>query len=159
MSFKDQDINLLRKYCVNQIKGNNFHYGTTGEIYSFGYGPKYSRDPIYKYSVGKFAKKSTVKKIGDENMAKSELLEMNAEQIVESSIDSICCRLSCFKKSISPKVAMVPYNLDLFPEKQQYERRLANNGFINMHVCLNAQTSIQHTECDSSYTVITVPLQ
>ena len=102
---------------------------------------------------------SKVEKIGDENMAKLELLEMNAEKIIELSIDSICCRLGCFKKSISQKVAMVQYNLELFPEKQQNEKGLDNNFFINMHVCLNAQTSIQHTEYDSSYTVITIHLQ
>ena len=32
-------------------------------------------------------------------------------------------------------------------------------GFLNYNLCLNAQTSKKHTECDASYTLITVPVQ
>ena len=34
---------------------------------------------------------------------------------------------------------------------------LQKNGILNAHLCLNAQTKMKHTECDSSYTTITVP--
>ena len=30
---------------------------------------------------------------------------------------------------------------------------------MNSHVCFNAETAIEHTECDSSYMMITVPMQ
>ena len=43
--------------------------------------------------------------------------------------------------------------------KKYKERSLENNGYINSHLCINAQTEIAHTEHDGSYTVITVPSQ
>ena len=30
---------------------------------------------------------------------------------------------------------------------------------MNCHICFNAETEIQHTECHLSYTMITVPIQ
>ena len=32
-------------------------------------------------------------------------------------------------------------------------------GILNVHICHNAQTKKKHTECDSSYTIISVPDQ
>ena len=47
--------------------------------------------------------------------------------------------------------------IDIFPEKRYNDRPLENKGFINSHLCIDAQTEIPHTEHDSSYTIITVP--
>ena len=33
------------------------------------------------------------------------------------------------------------------------------DGIINSHLCVNARTTISHTEMDSSYTIISVPIQ
>ena len=49
--------------------------------------------------------------------------------------------------------------IDIFPEKRYNDRPLENEGFINSHLCIDAQTEIPHTEHDSSYTIITVPQQ
>ena len=49
--------------------------------------------------------------------------------------------------------------MDIYPDKSYKERDLEKNGFINAHLCINAATKIEHTEHDSSYTVIVVPNQ
>ena len=46
------------------------------------------------------------------------------------------------------------YSLNTHKKKEQ---KLAEIGFITYILCLNAQTAEKHTECDESYTVITVP--
>ena len=56
-------------------------------------------------------------------------------------------------------MSVVQNVLDIFPEKKREDRHMENNGFINSHLCINAQTEIAHTEHDSSYTVIAVPQQ
>ena len=47
--------------------------------------------------------------------------------------------------------------MDIYPERKYADKQLEKNGFINSHLCVNAQTAFQHTEPDSSYTIITVP--
>ena len=32
-------------------------------------------------------------------------------------------------------------------------------GFLNCHLCFNAEITIEHTECDSLYTIIMFPMQ
>jgi len=49
--------------------------------------------------------------------------------------------------------------MDIYPERKYADKQLEKNGFINSHLCVNAQTAFQHTEPDSSYTIITVPKQ
>ena len=44
-------------------------------------------------------------------------------------------------------------------ESDTKELELQKSGILNAHLCLNAQTRIKHTECDSSCTVISVPHQ
>ena len=63
------------------------------------------------------------------------------------------------RQKLSPKVSVLQVLLDIHPEKKNEERHLENNGFINSHLCINAQTEIAHTEHDSLYTIITVPQQ
>ena len=50
-------------------------------------------------------------------------------------------------------------HLDIFPDKTKKERKLVIQGFVNYNLCLNAQTQQRHTECDASYTIISVPSQ
>ena len=49
--------------------------------------------------------------------------------------------------------------MDIYPEKSSKNRSLENNGFINFHLCINAATKMEHTEHDSSYTIIVIPNQ
>ena len=48
------------------------------------------------------------------------------------------------------------YSLKTNKKKEQI---LAEIGFITFNLCLNAQTAEKYTECDASYTAITVPNQ
>ena len=63
------------------------------------------------------------------------------------------------RQKLSPKVSVIQNLLDVNPEKKYKDLHLENNGYINSHLCINAETEIAHTEHDSSYTIITVPQQ
>ena len=52
--------------------------------------------------------------------------------------------------------------MEIYPEKNYRDYQsgyLENNGFINSHLSIDAQTEIEHTEHVSSYTLITVLCQ
>ena len=49
--------------------------------------------------------------------------------------------------------------MEIYPDCKYSERFVENNGFINSHLCLDAQTSVEYTEPDSLYTLIIVPKQ
>ena len=79
-------------------------------------------------------------------------------QFMERSIDNIHLSLTPLKKTISPLIDKLQVHLDIFPERKN-ECKLVDQGFVNYNVCLNAQTEQRHTECDASYTIISVPNQ
>ena len=79
-------------------------------------------------------------------------------QFMERSIDNIHTHLTPLKKTISPLIDKLQVHLDIFPERKN-ECKLVDQGFVNYNVCLNAQTEQRHTECDASYTIISVPSQ
>ena len=56
--FTADDINLAKKYLRNQVVNSDktYHFGTTGTIHGFGFGPVYRSNKETKYSVEKFAK-------------------------------------------------------------------------------------------------------
>ena len=78
---------------------------------------------------------------------------------MDKSLELVNCRFSPLRNNLSPKVSVMQWMLDIFPEKSYEERPVENNGFINSHLCINAETELPHTEHDSSYTLITVPQQ
>jgi len=78
---------------------------------------------------------------------------------MESRIDILNKKFPPLKKSISPWVDKLHVHLDIYPEKDFGDKKLADSGFITFNLCLNAQTSEKHTECDASYTIIAVPNQ
>ena len=57
VSFSIYELNLTKFFCYNQTNKNrnNHHFGTTGAIHSFGYGPMYNLNPETKHSIDKFA--------------------------------------------------------------------------------------------------------
>ena len=63
------------------------------------------------------------------------------------------------KRTISPLIDKLQVHLDIFPDKEKKEHVLVEQGFVNYNLCLNAQREHKHTECDASYTVISVPSQ
>ena len=68
-------------------------------------------------------------------------------------------KFSSIKKTVSPLIDKLQVHLDIFPEEEEQNRTIAQLGFINFNLCLNAQTKKVHTECDASYTIILVPNQ
>ena len=48
-------------------------------------------------------------------------------------------------------------HFDLFDANNIDEKHLQKKGILNAHLCINAQTKMKHTECDASYTTISVP--
>ena len=61
------------------------------------------------------------------------------------------------RKKLSPKVATIQSNIEFHPNNTQLENEIEMKGYLNCHLCINAQTSIAHTEPDASYTIIVVP--
>ena len=47
----------------------------------------------------------------------------------------------------------------MYPLRKKGECKIADQGFLNYNLCLNAQTSKKHTEYDASYTIISDPVQ
>ena len=61
---------------------------------------------------------------------------------------------------ISPDISQVSKNFELMVSiKIEKTEKMFNIGMMNGYFCVNARTLVEHTECDSSYTVITVPQQ
>ena len=78
---------------------------------------------------------------------------------MEGSINGINRKFCPLRKTISPFVDKLHVHLDVFPETESKNRKIANLGFINYNLCFNAQTAEKHTESDASYTIISVPTQ
>ena len=78
---------------------------------------------------------------------------------MESTLQNMNKLFSPIRKSVSPMVGKLQAHLDVFPEIKNKEWKIAEYGFLNFNLCLNAQTSEIHTACDASYTVICVPNQ
>ena len=78
---------------------------------------------------------------------------------MENSISNMNNHFNPLKKTISPLVDKLHVHLDVFPELAKDDQKLADSGFIVFNLCLNAQTLEYHTECDASYTMISVPNQ
>ena len=86
-------------------------------------------------------------------------LEKKVYDILDHSVTLLNNCFIPLRQKISPKVSVMQNLLDVYLEKKYEEWHLENNGFVNSHLCINAQTGIAHTEHDSSYTIITVPPQ
>ena len=157
---KNEDIPLMKRYFINQIttKKGNYHFNTTGTIYGLGYGPKCNKNE-FGHSIGKFANHIEKKKISTVERTRLTEIDNYAIKLMESTIGTFNVLLSPIKKSISPLVNKLQTHLDVFPDKDKDDRKLADNGFISYNLCLNAQTEEKHTECDASYTIISVPNQ
>ena len=57
-SFSRDDILIPQKILRNQTKTSKkeYHFGTTGNIYNFGYGPVYTFNAETQYTIDQFAK-------------------------------------------------------------------------------------------------------
>ena len=54
-----EEEKLCHQYFYNQTKNGtkDYHFRTTGSVFSFGYGPQYSLSPKTKHSINRFSKK------------------------------------------------------------------------------------------------------
>ena len=52
------DLSFAKKYLRNQVVNSKsgYHFGTTGTIHGFGFGPVYSSNSVTQYSIDKIAK-------------------------------------------------------------------------------------------------------
>ena len=78
---------------------------------------------------------------------------------VGTAINQINRSCSFLNRTLSPNVANIQMYLNVFEERNKNDDILLTNGFMNYNLCLNAETELPHTECDSSYTLICVPNQ
>ena len=78
-------------------------------------------------------------------------------QFVCESIGHIFNSFDALQRNISPNISKLQIHFDLFDGADENEIKLQHDGILNAHLCLNAQTQMQHTERDSSYTMICVP--
>ena len=76
---------------------------------------------------------------------------------LHESISQIFLRFDAFQRNISPNISKLQIHFDLFDKKDEIEIELQKKGILNAHLCLNAQTKLKHTECNSSYNTICVP--
>ncbi len=55
--FSPEDFEIVKTYCNNQIRSasKGYLFGTSSEIYSFGYMPTYSKNPITSDTVNCYA--------------------------------------------------------------------------------------------------------
>ena len=74
-------------------------------------------------------------------------------------IKHISKKLSSIPTIISPEIGTLQKCVDLYHESDEIKHQLSEYGFLNCHICFNAESEIEHTECDSLYTIITVPNQ
>ena len=152
------DVQLANKLWVNQIKSDkSFHFDTTGKIFGLGFGPKYCIDNTTNLSIGQFAGKR--KKIPDELELNESLLRQNIFKFSRQSIERIFSVFGVLRQNISPNISKLQIHFDLLAKERTDEYSLQKYGILNAHLCLNAQTRVKHTECDSSYTIISVPHQ
>ena len=80
-------------------------------------------------------------------------------RFLHCSIYHIFATFDKLQETISPHIAILQNHFDLYDEEDEDAHNLQNLGILNVHLCHNAQTELKHTECDASYTIISVPDQ
>ena len=85
------------------------------------------------------------------------MIERKIFSFIGNSIKYLNSSVGILKKNRSPNIAHVQQHFDLFDDHKKFESSLQKSGYLNIHLCLNAEMDRKHTECDSSYTVISVP--
>lgn len=102
---------------------------------------------------------TTFKRISEDDGRKLAEMENRVYKILEHSLQCFNNQFPPLENKLSPKISTMQAYMDIYPEREYANKHLEKNGFINSHLCVNAQTTIEHTEPDSSYTIITVPKQ
>ena len=150
------DLKLAERFWVNQIKtAGSFHFETSGKIFGIGFGPKYSIDKKTNLSIGQFGSKK--KTVSESESYQQLMLQRKIFGFSRIAINHVFSTFRVAQSNLSPNISKLQIHFNLFDEHQTDQMFLQKNGILNAHLCLNAQTKMKHTECDSSYTTITVP--
>lgn len=159
--FEENDLKIIKQIANNQVKPKNFHFDTKGQIYSFGYAPKYCKLKADGISFRKFQsrKQSMFSEITQKHFIKH-YENLLSEEIVYS-IEQMRRYFPNVKKILSPTISILQSHFDMFDSQEKKKRmeKFIELGLSNLHYCVNAETEKFHTEQDQSYTVITVPQQ
>ena len=86
------------------------------------------------------------------------------EDIIYNHLNGVIINLKRYlpnlSQMISPNIGNLVDNFDLIDNEDQTNfKKMHDIGMLNGHFCINAKTGKSHTECDASYTIISVPCQ
>ena len=134
------------------------HHESYGRIYAFGHQGVFKK--VNNSSVGTYAVK---KRHTDDR-------QLQVEQMADQIEDMITVEMNLAKLTLSKIVQQVERlilpALDVAHDMQRHysdiNLKLRGQSYDNMwstNVCINSTTEEYHTEKDTSYTLITVPLQ
>ena len=84
---------------------------------------------------------------------------MENANILDKLDKSYYKKLSSMPSITSPEIGTLQNCLHLYHNSDDIKHQLPDHGYLNCHICFIAETKIEHKECDSSYTIITVPNQ
>ena len=99
-------------------------------------------------------------KIDSNNNEKYRQIEASVMELLLQKCTILSRILPGFLNIVSTKIKnMIPLINVSDEDDCFYSNLLQKNGIMNVHVCINAQTKIMHTEADSTMTVIGVPFQ
>ena len=99
------------------------------------------------------------KKISKEETVQLQQIEESCYKTLDTAVCHINDSCGSLSATLSPNVANIQMHLNVFEDRNKEDISLASNGLMNYNICLNTETEQQHTECDSSYTIICVPNQ
>ena len=117
----------------------------------------YSFKSLNVIAISLLNSEPTHKKASEMHITEVQKLEEKIYNLLYSSLLMINNRFTPFRNKYSPKVAIIQSNVDYHPGNSQLEDAVETKGYLNCHLCFNAQTQMYHTEPDASYTVIAVP--
>ena len=103
-----------------------------------------------------FSEPASKKEPVDKNETLSQL-KSKVYQFLKTCLEMVNVHFLPMHNKYSPKVSVVQSNLGYHPDNSDIEREVEMKGYLNCHLCLNAQTQMDHTEPDASYTIILVP--
>ena len=156
----EEFLRNTRTLFPNQVRVQGTkHYGSEGAIYSFGYVANYKKLDETQIS---FSKYTTKKKNNDSQ--KNTLTNYEIEDVIFSylskNIEMLCKKIPNLKTVLSPDVSKLQLHFDLSDKEQLCSsKKMFKYGLLNGHMCVNARTKVAHTECDTSYTMISIPKQ
>ena len=147
-----EDLKIAQKYFYNQTKNNSadYHFGTTGSIFSFGYGPRYSKNPKTQHSIDRLANseqekkncyifvklpillnyiyflntETTFKKITEDDKRKLAEVEHRVYKALEHSLQCFNNHFVPLKNKLSPKISTLQPFMDIYPEQKYADKLL-----------------------------------